>query len=140
MSTTCQGGSPGKSSPSEVSRQITEESTRLVLGERRAVEAQIPKIDIGQVLDLHTKRRWSSQYSESVSTTQGYHRPRWTLRSVIDAGRIRSKMQDRDVGGKGRLSRNLVAGVERRRKAGLVQGGGTDTFSLEVRPQHLHFA
>ena len=67
---------PGKSGSSEISRQIPEKSTRLELGECGAAEAEIPEIDVGQVLDLHTQRRWSSQDPEPVSTAQGNHRRR----------------------------------------------------------------
>jgi hypothetical protein len=46
---------------SKIHRQIAEESARLVLEEFGTVEAQVPIVSIGQILDLQTKRRRGSQ-------------------------------------------------------------------------------
>src|SRR5579862_1650873 len=83
---------------SKISCQIAKKSARLVLGEYGTVETQIPKINIRQVLGLHTQSRRSSEQLEPVAASQRHHRSRRGLCQVIDAGRIGSKVQDRDVG------------------------------------------
>src|SRR6185312_11164105 len=98
---------------SKVHGQITKKGARLVLGECRAAEAEVPEISVGQVLCLHTQRGRSAQHPESVSAAQGERGCWWGSRHVIDAGGIRSEVKDRDVRGEARQRGHRVTGVDR---------------------------
>jgi len=98
---------------SKVHGQITEKGARLVLGECRAAEAEVPEISVGQVLCLHTQRGRSAQHPEPVSATEGERGCWWGSHHVIDAGGIRSEVKDRDVRGEARQRGHRVTGVDR---------------------------
>jgi len=77
----------------EIGRQIGHERARLKLREKGRVEAQIPEVRIGQLLNLHTKGRRSPTCLEPESTSQRDDRALRTMRNVIDTSKVRRKVE-----------------------------------------------